>query len=298
MSSLSTSTCKSGAINPSSELYLDLLKRCLTASIYEESAWKVIPRDRIVALMHPPSRWDLLQLAKDRLQRLLIQSLQKRSLMLVRRNTFNPGKREQGADWPCFGYTMTGHRRLNILENCIRDVLDKKVPGDLIETGAWRGGTTIFMRAVLRAYAVSDRVVWVADSFQGMPRPQTSGDGWDLSAVEYLHVSLEQVKSNFAKFGLLDDQVQFLVGWFKDTLPSAPIEKLSILRLDGDLYHSTKDALANLYFKVSRGGYVIVDDYYSWEGCHRAVTEFLSENHIRAAIQPIDSQSAYWKVTD
>ena len=142
-----------------------------------------------------------------------------------------------------------------------------------------------------------DRIVWVADSFQGMPHPQGSEDGWDLTHVEYLKVSLENVKNNFAKFGLLDDQVCFLAGWFKDTLPYAPIEKLSILRLDGDLYSSTMDTLSNLYFKVSRGGYVIVDDYFGWEGCRRAVHDFLNQNQIAAEIERIDGESVFWRVT-
>jgi hypothetical protein len=131
-----------------------------------------------------------------------------------------------------------------------------------------------------------------------MPRPSGSADGWDFSHVEWVRVSLEQVKSNFARFGLLDDQVRFLPGWFKDSLPSAPIQRLSLLRLDCDYYSSTMDALSNLYFKVSPGGYVIIDDYYSWESCRRAVHDFLNENHLSPVIQQIDSSSAFWKVTD
>jgi hypothetical protein len=145
---------------------------------------------------------------------------------------------------------------------------------------------------------VTDRVVWVADPFEGMPHPEEARDGWDFSSVEYLRVSLDQVRASFERFGLLDDKVRFLPGWFKDTLPSAPIQKLSILRLDGDLYHSTMDALKNLYFKASPGAYVIVDDYYGWEGCRRAVDEFLCENRIQAPIERIDSESVCWRVPE
>src|SRR5262249_11456702 len=155
--------------------------------------------------------------------------LQKRSLLLVRQKKFNPTIRETGSDWPCFGYTMIGHRRLDNLEKCVKEVLQENVPGDLIETGAWRGGATIFMRALLKVNGVKDRVVWVADSFRGMPVPKNGQDGFDESHVDMLRVSLERVKANFARFNLLDDQVRFLAGWFKDTLPKAPINKLSIL---------------------------------------------------------------------
>ena len=152
------------------------------------------------------------------------------------------------------------------------------------------------MRAVLEVHGVKDRVVWVADSFKGLPTPKNQADGFDVSHVDLLRAPLELVKSNFARFGLLDDQVRFLAGWFKDTLPSAPIDKLAILRLDGDLYSSTMEALSNLYFKVSPGGYVIVDDYFSWPACKKAVDDFLEQNQIHASIQRIDEASIYWKV--
>jgi O-methyltransferase len=137
--------------------------------------------------------------------------------------------------------------------------------------------------------------VWVADSFQGLPPPKDSNDGWDLSEVEHLAVSIEQVKANFEKFGLLDDQVKFLKGWFKDTLPQAPVRQLAILRMDGDLYTSTMDVLSALYDKVSPGGYIIVDDYFSWAGCRRAVEEYRNARKIEAPITPIDKQSAFWR---
>ncbi|MCP5059850.1 MAG: macrocin O-methyltransferase, partial [bacterium] len=173
---------------------------------------------------------------------------------------------------------------------------NQSVYGIGADPGAWRGGTTIFMRALLRRYGVTDRTVWVADSFEGLPVPESASDGADLSDVEHLKVSLSQVKSNFARFDLLDDQVRFLEGWFRDTLPSAPIEQLAILRLDGDLYSSTMDALRSLYHRVSPGGYVIVDDYFSWDSCRRAVTEFLEELGIQPEIHRIDWTGAYWQV--
>jgi O-methyltransferase len=272
--------------------YLDLLKRTLTASIYEESAWHVIEA-------HPlekKAKHSIIWKAKAVMRSALVNRLRKRSIMLVRKNRFVAATREMGGDWPCFGFTMIGHRRLENLEKCIKEVIRNNVPGDFIETGAWRGGATIFMRAALRAYGITDRTVWVADSFEGMPIPQNEADGWDFSTVEQLSVSLDQVKANFAKFGLLDDRVRFLKGWFKDTLPTAPIQRLAILRLDGDLYHSTMDAISNLYQKVSKGGFVIVDDYYGWEGCRRAIQEYRDRNRIQAPLRDIDTESVYWKV--
>jgi len=105
------------------------------------------------------------------------------------------------------------------------------------------------------------------------------------------------VKQNFARYELLDEQVVFLQGWFKDTLPSAPIDKLAILRLDGDMYESTMDALLALYDKISPGGYVIVDDYHVVKGCKTAVHDFLSLRNLSPTIREIDGIGVYWKVT-
>ncbi|MFW2439053.1 MAG: TylF/MycF family methyltransferase [Arenicellales bacterium] len=256
-------------------LYVDLMKKVLTASIYDESGWENKSRSS---------------------KNLLIRYLENKSILLVKVKDFDASKREEGRDWPFFGYTMAGHKRLNNVQKCLEDILQKDVPGDLIETGAWRGGTTIFMRALLKAYGVTDRKVWVADSFEGLPVPKNKADGKDLSQVDYLKVSLEEVKSNFIKFGLLDEQVEFLKGWFCDTLPVAPINEIAILRLDGDLYSSTMDALENLYHKVHKGGYVIVDDYYSWAACRRAVTDFLEKKEIQPEIMTIDWTGAFWQV--
>jgi len=240
------------------DAYLDLMKKALSASLYEESAWVMIepPKLKLSSLKNP------LHFSRDLLKYFVVNTIRRKSMYIIKPISFDAAKRDEGKDWPLIAYTMIGHKRLDNVQKCFEDVLKNNIPGDLIETGAWRGGTTIFMRAMLRAYGITDRKVWVADSFEGLPRPVNSDDGWDLSQVDYLKVSLEQVQSNFEKFGLLDEQVQFIKGWFSDTLPTAPIEKLAILRLDGDMYSSTMDSLKNLYYKVSIGGYIIADDYY------------------------------------
>lgn len=273
-------------ISVADNAYLDLLKQCLTASLYDESSWAVIQND-----YHPKRKY-----YKKKLKDWFFGALQKRNLMLVKRQPFDQAKREVGRDWPCFGYTMIGHRRLENVRECVEDVLKNNVPGDFIETGVWRGGTVIYMCALLKAYGVTDRTVWAADSFEGLPPPSVESDGEDISGVNYLKVSLEEVKANVERFGLLDDQVKFLKGWFSDTLPMAPIERLAVLRLDGDLYQSTMDALNGLYSRVSPGGYVIIDDYYSWDSCRQAVTDFLAENNLNVDIRTIDRDGAYWKV--
>jgi O-methyltransferase len=104
------------------------------------------------------------------------------------------------------------------------------------------------------------------------------------------------VKENFRKFGLLDEQVAFLPGWFSETLAAAPIERLALLRLDGDMYASTMDALTALYHKVSPGGFVIVDDYGAVPACRQAVTDFREARGIKAQIVDIDGLGVFWQV--
>jgi hypothetical protein len=280
------------AMGISQQSYLDLLKDCLTASIYEESAWQVVQ-----GLPSGP-KGEFKRTPLVAIRRFVISQLRKRRLRLVRVHPFVPSVRAAGKDWPCFGYTMVGRARLDNIERCVRDVLDRNVPGDFIETGVWRGGSAIFMRAMLHIHAVTDRVVWVADSFEGMPVPKNESDGWDMSHIEHLQVSIEEVKRNFARFGLLDDQVRFLKGWFENTLPAAPIKRLAVLRMDGDLYSSTMDALTNLYDKLSQGGYVIVDDYKGWPSCRRAVHDFLDSRRLKPEIREIDEDAVYWRVGD
>lgn len=207
--------------------------------------------------------------------------------------------RLDGGDWPGRGLTMIGIKRLDNLQVTIEDVIARGVPGDLIEAGAWRGGACIFMRGVLKAHGVADRRVWVADSFEGLPAPNPGKYPADAEvppqAAGFLAVSAESVRDNFARYGLLDDQVVFLKGWFRDTLPTAPIEKVSILRLDGDLYESTMDSLVSLYPKVSSGGYVIVDDYGSTPPSAKAVTDYRTKHGIDEPIVKIDWTGVYWR---
>lgn len=214
---------------------------------------------------------------------------------------FDPGLRAKGRDWPATAHTMIGFERLRNLRELMSHVISDNVPGDVVETGAWRGGACIYMRALLKAFGVVDRKVWVADSFEGLPAPDAARyPAQDLGDLHHtfkpLAVSLETVQENFRKYDLLDDQVRFLKGWFKDTLPGAPIERISVLRLDGDMYASTMDALQALGHKVSPGGYIIVDDFGAVEGCRKAITDYRKDKGIDAPIHNIDGIGAYWRV--
>jgi hypothetical protein len=197
---------------------------------------------------------------------------------------------------------MVGDKRLANLRNLILILLEKNVPGDLIETGVWRGGSCILMRAILMAYGDAHRKVWVADSFDGLPPSNENlypaDAGSEFHNYVELVVSLDEVKNNFRNYGLLDNQVEFLKGWFKDTLPSAPIDQLSLIRLDGDMYESTMDALQALYPKLSDNGYVIVDDYHVVPACKQAVHDYCSSIGVSPELHEIDGVGVYWKKSE
>jgi O-methyltransferase len=196
-----------------------------------------------------------------------------------------------------FGPSMIGRARLDNVEACVTRALVDGVPGDFIECGVWRGGTTIFVRGLFAVRGILDRRVWVADSFRGLPAPSRPEDaGLDLSAQRYrgLAVGTDAVRAAFEAHGLLDDRVCFLEGWFKDTLVHAPIERLAVLRLDGDLYESTSDALRALYDKVSPGGFVIVDDYVL-PPCAQAVDQFRAARRIDEPLKRVDWAAVFWR---
>jgi len=211
---------------------------------------------------------------------------------------FDSRLRELGRDWPAKAHSMIGNRRLANLRNVLEFVIAKEIPGDFIETGAWRGGACIMARAVFRAYGVTDRQVWVADSFCGLPapNPKFTADANDKHhTYAELAVSLEEVKSNFAKYDLLDDQVVFLKGWFSETLPQASIKSVAVLRLDGVMYESTMDGLVHLYDKVRPGGFIIVDDFGAVAACRQAVLEFRADRKMEDPIYDIDGIGVFWQ---
>lgn len=264
------------------DLYLDLLKKSLTRLLFDESWVPVpLPRDRVRAK------------ALVTLQR----ALRRRGIELMRKAPLPPDRFE-GKDWPADAETMIGISRLDNLQQCVVEVVRDAVPGDLIETGVWRGGATILMRAVLRAYGDTTRTVWVADSFRGLPKPSGRYEadlGDEHWKQEPLAVSADEVRANFRRYGLLDEQVRFLEGFFQDTLPTAPIEQLAVARLDGDMYESTIVALEALYPKLSPGGYLIVDDYGAVPGCRQAVDDYRRDHGIEEPLLEIDWTGVYWR---
>lgn len=272
--------------HPAAELYLDLLKRVLTRSAFPDAF------RNLAGLEHRGRR---------RLQETIQRALSGLRLALVGLPKSADAAR-LGPDLTTYGETMMGLPRLDNLHECIRDVVRRGVPGDFIETGVWRGGATIFMRAALKAYGVIDRIVWVADSFEGVPAANPdlypADAGHRFRELDVLAVPRKEVEANFERFGLMDEQVRFLEGWFRDTLPSAPMERLAVIRLDGDIYESTMDALHHLYPKLSDGGYLIVDDYGAVDACRQAVEDYRAKHGIHEPLRRVEDWQAscvWWR---
>ena len=281
---------KSVSATDPTDLYLDLMKRALLNWFHVTSETTV---DRPSSL---PKK--VLQAAARRSGHDIVRRPKHVSVEALEAH------RLEGLDWPGTAHTMIGLARLDNIQQCAQRVLEDGVPGDFIETGVWRGGACIFMRAILKAHGVTDRSVWVADSFAGVPAPSPEKYPADVPtefysqffAADELAVSMEQVQDHFSRYGLLDGQVRFLKGWFSETLASAPIESLAVARLDGDLYESTMDALVALYPKLSPGGFLIIDDYYL-PNCGKAVHDYRNQHGIADEIIPIDWASIYWRKT-
>jgi O-methyltransferase len=211
--------------------YLDLVEAALTFSLYDAA-------DERLALPRP-------------IQRRLEATLKRLGLAVVRVRSRHPSNRSEGREWPLFAQTMIGLQRLRSLRSCLEQVIADDVPGDLIEAGVWRGGAAIMMRAVLAARDVQTRKVVVADSFAGVPAPR-SVDHLDGKRIKWQRVSQvadseATVRANFERYGLLDEQVQFVPGWLQETMPALSGRRWALIRLDGDMYSSTIDCLAALY---------------------------------------------------
>lgn len=200
-------------------------------------------------------------------------------------------------------HTMIGLSGLDNLERCADRVFADGVEGDFLEAGVCHGGASIFLRALQVAYGEGERATWLADTFAGVPPPTHEVDReHDLDLTEervpWMAATLEAVRDNFETYDLLSEGVRFLPGLFADTLPAAPVERLAILRIDGDLYSSTRDALDSMYDRVSPGGWVIVDDYWCLEPCRQATDEFIAERGLDVELNQVDWTRVCWRKTE
>ena len=195
----------------------------------------------------------------------------------------------------CKEYTMTSVERMYSLYQAVNYICNHNIPGDIVECGVWRGG---MLAAIVETLNAKDRPIHVFDSFQGLPEAKTI-DGEDAIAwqsnpngINY-HDNCKAEKDYVASLmeNLNCTNTSIYEGWFEDTIPQTNIKDIALLRLDADWYESTKICLDFLFDNVIEGGLIILDDYFAWDGCSRALHDFLSE---RKAIERINSCHNYF----
>lgn len=205
-------------------------------------------------------------------------------------------QRLEGLDWPKDAITMIGLKRMDNLHKMLDYIRENNIDGDLIETGVWKGGATIFMKLYCNVYGLNKKV-FVCDSFAGLPIPsgkfqQDNGDNHYM--FKELKISIEEVQNNFRQFNCIDDNVIFIKGFFKDTLPNNnQIKKLSLLRMDGDMYESTYDVFYSCYDKLIDKGVCIIDDY-CLNGARECTHDFRRDKNIDDPMNVVDNCGVYW----
>lgn len=223
---------------------------------------------------------------------------------IVLNEIYEPGDHlTEGKVWPP-GETMTmvGRKRLENSLGLAMDVIEREIPGDFIEAGIWRGGVVAVWAALLKSQPGHGRKVYGADSFEGIPpaKPDqypadsahTGCDGMEILNDN----SKARVEGYLSRLGLLSEDLVLVEGWFNETLANIETEKFAVIRADGDTYESTIQILENLYPKLSDGGYIIIDDYFSWAGCRSAVEEFRGMNAGACGeLITVDWTAVYWR---
>jgi len=186
-------------------------------------------------------------------------------------------------------FTMTGKDAMYALYQAVQYVVAAKVPGDFVECGVWRGGSSLVAALSLRALGDQSRILHLFDTFEGMAPPTAADvDRSGGRASDYIdrygdegkwcYVGEDEVRAVFAAEGFDEDRVRLYKGDVVDTLPASRLDTISVLRLDTDWYESTRVELEVLYPKLSPGGVLIIDDYGHWRGARQAVDEYFAKH--------------------
>jgi hypothetical protein len=202
----------------------------------------------------------------------------------------------------CAPYTATTVERMYALHEAVKHVVANGVEGDLVETGVWRGGSSMLAALTLEQAGDHERRLWLYDTFAGMPKPTTddisvSGrsalEDWEahpghLSDDLACEASLDEVRANLRGAGVALERCELVQGLVQDTIPARAPERIALLRLDTDWYESTRHELEQLYPRLVPGGVLLLDDYGHWEGSRRAVDEYFAGHGPRPLLVRLD----------
>ena len=212
-------------------------------------------------------------------------------------------KKKTALTWKLLPYTMGGYKALENAFEIVKRVEINNIKGDLVECGVAKGGTAAMLTLASSYFGKQKRKKWFFDSFEGLPET-TNDDYINGKAGKFIRPlpkgsclgTLDEVSDLiFRKLKISKDDVYLVKGWFQNTLPiyKEKIDKIAVLRLDGDWYESTKIPLENLYFKVNKGGIIIIDDYGTCYGSKKATDQFLIRNNIQTNLIP-DGRGGVW----
>jgi O-methyltransferase len=197
-------------------------------------------------------------------------------------------------------YTMTTPPRVFALARAVEHVVARGVPGALVECGVWRGGSTMAVALTLLRLGVTDRDMYLFDTFAGMSEPgeedvkHTGERAADVLAGESRDshdwgiASIDEVRTAVLSTGYPEQRTHFVQGRVEETLPENAPPEIALLRLDTDWYSSTKHELVHLYPRLAGGGVLILDDYGYWRGARRAVDEYMAVNDLPLLLNRID----------
>lgn len=191
----------------------------------------------------------------------------------------------------CRAYTMTSLERMYGLYQAVNYVLDAGVPGDVVECGVWKGGSSMLAARTLLLRNDTSRLIYLFDTFAGMSEPSEEDvrfDGADAGSTwsetkdannqsTWCNSPVDEVRSNLLSTGYPAERLIFVQGKVEDTIPRPDPSEIAILRLDTDWYESTLHEMRHLYPRLSEGGVVIIDDFGWWNGARKAVEEYLAE---------------------
>ena len=203
----------------------------------------------------------------------------------------------------CRPYTMTSPERIYALYNSVKYILDNNIAGDFVECGVWRGGSSMIVAKMLQNRGINNRRLYLYDTFEGMSEPtEKDVDFRGKNADDLLKQGIEDkensvwcladikdVETNIKLTGFPLELVNLIKGKVEDTIPQTiPEGEIALLRLDTDWYDSTRHELIHLYPKLIRNGVLIIDDYGHWEGCRKAVDEYIKDNKVNILLNRID----------
>ncbi len=201
----------------------------------------------------------------------------------------------------CKKYSMTSLGRMYALFQSVIYIIENNIPGDFVECGVWRGGSSMVITETLLMLGINNRKVYLYDTFEGMPEPGKKDTKirkgidpkiiWESEKKKggWCAVSLEEVQENLAKTNYPISNIVFVKGMVEETIPNTVSETISLLRLDTDFYDSTYHEFIHLYPRLSNKGVLIIDDYGSWQGSREATDQYFQEQNIKPLLHRVDT---------